>query len=95
MKTIKRTEPIVRAERIYWDAYHYLQVCMADTHATLSDRRECLAEVKDAFDALVKLITKQYYAQHRVKLTKKHAEHLVSEMIADAIRMPANAQEQG
>lgn len=95
MKKIKRTEPIVKAERTYWNCYHYLQVCIADKDATLTDRRDCLWEVDRAFADLVKLITKQFYAQHRVKLTKRQAEQFVSDMVADAIRLPATAQEQG
>lgn len=90
MKKIKRTAPIILAEQNYWTAYHYLQVCMADKDATLSDRRECLADVKTKFDALVKACTKQYYAQHREKIPKAKADAWVSEYIADNLRITSD-----
>ena len=65
MKLITRTDRIKDLETAYWNAHHYLQVCMADQHATIADRRDCLADVETAYNTLARAIWTQHKKQHR------------------------------
>lgn len=66
MQPIQHTQRIKDLEKAYWDAHHYMQVCAADPAAKLSDRRECLAYVKRAYDNLANAIWTQHRRQHGV-----------------------------
>lgn len=64
MKRIQHTERIKALEVKYWNAHHYMQVCAADPTATIADRRECLADVKSAYEELARAIWTQHRKQH-------------------------------
>lgn len=83
MKKIQHTQRIKDLEIAYWNAHHYMQVCAADPSATLKDRRECLDDVKSAYESLARAIWTQHRKQHGTAASMAEIKAALKEWITD------------
>jgi len=67
MQSVTRTHDMDEAEAAYWDAVHYLQVAIADPHASIADKKECVDATAHALTAWAKAIQKAHAQQHAFK----------------------------
>lgn len=85
MQTVSRTQDIERAERKYFDAFHYVQVAAADPRASLTDKKDCLGYLSRAFDQWAKLIQQQHRKQYNTAPPIAEVRDRLKEYVTDAL----------